>query len=160
MAAKKKQYLNIVYFADDIDLRTVTAQSTYLRRTARMFDLQPYECLCYTNRARTRFRLILKTDGGPGAVFLCIPEIDQKSKYSVYLRISETLASLTGVSSIQLKLDELQEYTEERIVRSKLYRKARARKARNASTAQKKGGKKKGRKKGGRISVDISVSKR
>ena len=119
--------LTIVHAEDEVDLRTVVAQSAYLRRVATKFSLKPYECVCFTNKAHTRFRLIFRTNGGPGAVFLCIPEIDQKAKYSVYLRVSETLAQLAGLSRVQVVFDKLSDYTKGRIKRSREWHNARKR---------------------------------
>jgi len=108
-----------------MDLRRVTAQSRYLRYVARKFNLQPYEAVCFTNKARTRFRLIFRVNGGNDAVFLCIPEIDTKAKYGIYLRVSETLAQLTGVQDARVLLDELHAFTEQRIIRSRAWHAAR-----------------------------------
>lgn len=116
--------LTIVHAEDETDLRTVVAQSTYLRRIARKYGLQQNECVCFTNKARTRFRLVFKVGGSANAVFLCIPEIDQKSKYSVYLKMSETLAYLTGVSQIQVMFSDLADFTKGRIQRSNKRRRA------------------------------------
>jgi hypothetical protein len=121
--------LTIVHAEDEVDLRTVVARSAYLRRIASKYSLKPYECVCFTNKKRTRFRLILRVSGDPGAVFLCIPEIDEKSKYSIYLKVSETLARLTGLQDIKVHFfDELTEYTKRRIQRSKAWHKARKKK--------------------------------
>jgi hypothetical protein len=116
--------LTIVHAEDEVDLRTVVAQSVYLRRISHKYSLKPYECVCFTNKARTRFRLIFKVGGSADAVFLCIPEIDMKSKYSVYLKVSEVLARLTGVSRIQVMMGDLADFTKGRIQRSIKRRKA------------------------------------
>ena len=120
--------LTIIAAEDEIDLRTVVAQSTYLRRIARKYRLEQNECVCFTNKARTRFRIVFKVGGSTDAVFLCIPEIDQKSKYSVYLKMSETLAYLTGVSQVQVMFGDLAEFTKGRIQRRNKRRRALQRK--------------------------------
>jgi len=121
--------LTIVAALDDIDLRTVVARSAYLRRVSRKWNLAPYECVCFTNKARTRFRLVFNVGGSANSVFLCIPEIDQKSKYSVYLKMSETLASLTDISSVQVMFEDLADHTKGRIQRSNKRRAAIRRKS-------------------------------
>lgn len=126
----KQQHLTVVHAEDEVDLRTVVSQSAYLRRVAAKYNLKPFECVCFTNKARTRFRLVFKISSvgdknGPGMIFMCIPEIDQKSKYSVYLRISESLAELSGLARVQTVFNDLSEYTRERMRRAAKRRKSK-----------------------------------
>lgn len=96
---------------DYIDLRSIVAQSPFLRREAEKHELKHGECIVYTNAMLTRFRLILKVGD---AVLMCIPEIDVESKRSVYLHISEELSKLAGRSA-QIKLDQIRQITTDRI---------------------------------------------
>jgi hypothetical protein len=106
--------MRIIGYTEDIDLRTVVSKSLYLQGMSRHFELQHQEAVCFTNKARTRFRLILKIHE---TVFLCIPEIDEKSKLSVYLRISEELAKLAQLKDTRIKLELVTSVTRERIER-------------------------------------------
>lgn len=96
---------------DYIDLRSIVAQSAFLRREAKKHQLKHGECVVYTNAALTRFRMILKIQD---AAFMCIPEIDMGSKRSVYLHISEELSKLAGRDA-QVKLSTIQQITADRI---------------------------------------------
>lgn len=96
---------------DYIDLRSVVAQSSFLRREAKKHALKHGECIVYTNAALTRFRLILKIRD---AALMCIPEIDMGSKRSAYLHVSEELSKLAGRDA-QIKLSQIQQVTADRI---------------------------------------------
>ncbi len=119
MAAR---YLQIVGCEDETDLRTVSARTTFLRRTDRKYKMKDLSAVCYTNRLRTRFRLVVKMKG---LLLMCVPEVDDKQKYSTYLRISETLTRLGGLSTAIVKLDELKDFTKERITTQQNRKKSR-----------------------------------
>jgi hypothetical protein len=104
--------MRITSYTDGIDLRTVVSKSTYLKRMAGRFNLKNGEAACFTNKAQTRFRLIFKLNS---TVLLCLPEIDEKNQYSIYLRISDELAKLAGLRSPKVKLQLLNKKTKERI---------------------------------------------
>jgi hypothetical protein len=103
-------------FNGETDLRTINAQAQFLRLRAKEYKLQDGECVIFTNRALTRFRMILRIRD---AILLCIPEIDEKSKWSVYLHISEELARLAGRDA-KVQLNLVHRLTSERIQRRKL----------------------------------------
>ena len=107
--------MHIVGCEDRKDLRTVTAKSAYLKKVARECHLRDGEAFCFTNKALTRFRLVFKINK---ALFMCVPEIDEQSKYSVYLKISEQLAQFAGIKSI-VKFDVFAAVAKERIKRQK-----------------------------------------
>jgi hypothetical protein len=94
-----------------MDLRFVVARSTYLKKIAELFKLRNNEAVCSTNKALTRFRLVLKINK---SIFMCIPEIDEQSKLSIFLRISEELARLAD-SSTKLELKIISKGAKERI---------------------------------------------
>lgn len=104
--------MKIVAQTDEMDLRKVISKSGYLRKIAAAYNLGNREAVCFTNRAFTRFRLIMKVRN---SVFLCIPEIDEASNLSVYLRISEELAYLSGMTSVRFHLNALTNFTRKRI---------------------------------------------
>ena len=104
--------MRIIGYTEDIDLRTVVSKSQYLQGVARSYALKHQESVCFTNKARTRFRLVLRVHE---TVFLCIPEIDEKSKLSVYLRISEELAKLAQLKDTRIKLELVTNFTKLRI---------------------------------------------
>jgi len=120
MAAR---YLRIKGCEDEVDLRTVSARVSLLRRVERKYKMNDLDVVCFTNRLRTRFRLVLKVRR---VMLMCVPEIDDKTKYSTYLRVNEALAHLGGLSTAVLKLDELADYTKTRIGRIKKRKKSRA----------------------------------
>lgn len=113
MAAR---YLRIMGYEDDVDLRTVSARTTRLRSIARKYKLQDLGVVVFTNRVRTRFRLVLQIRG---LVLVCSPEVEMssKNKYSMYLRVSDALARLGGLTSDVVELKKVGEYTEQRIAR-------------------------------------------
>lgn len=117
--------MRIVGCEDRKDLRTVTAKSVYLKKVARECHLKNNEAFCFTNKAMTRFRLVYKINK---ALFMCVPEIDEQSKYSVYLKISEQLAAFAGIKSV-VKFDVFTAVAKARIKRQKGRKKAAARKA-------------------------------
>jgi len=104
--------MKIVAQTDEMDLRKVISKSGYLRKIAAAYNLGNREAVCFTNRAFTRFRLIMKVRN---SVFLCIPEIDEASHLSVYLRISQELAHLSGMKSVRFHLNALTNFTRNRI---------------------------------------------
>ena len=107
---------HIKAFNGETDLRTINAQAQFLRLRAKEYKLQDGECVIFTNRALTRFRMILRIRD---AILLCIPEIDEKSKWSVYLHISEELARLAGRDA-KVQLNLVHRLTSERIQRQKM----------------------------------------
>jgi hypothetical protein len=50
------------------------------------------------------------------ALFMCIPEIDEKAQHSIYLKISEELARLAGVKP-RIKFDLFKKTAKARIIR-------------------------------------------
>jgi len=106
--------MNIVGYTDNMDLRRVVTKSGYLREIANRFKLKTMQAVCFTNKSQTRFRLIFKVRD---SVFLCSPEVDDTSKLSVYLRISEELARLAGLKGTKVKLENLTEHTKSRILK-------------------------------------------
>jgi len=105
----------IIECEDRVDLRTINSKSMFLKHIEKQYALKNNQAICFTNKLMTRFRLVMKIRN---MMFMCIPEVDDKSKYSVYLKISETLAKLAGVKPrIQLNLYAAE--TQERIERQR-----------------------------------------
>jgi len=107
----KKPAITVVHYDDNVDLRSIVAQAPFLKSVARGFGLKNGDAVLYTNKAQTRFRLVLCV---VDSLFVCVPEMDEKGRLSTYLRISETLARLARVDP-QIKLGELKAKTGKRI---------------------------------------------
>jgi len=133
--------MRIIDCEDRTDLRTIVAKHVFLKRVDKIYKLKNNEAVCFTNKALTRFRLVMKISN---ALFMCIPEIDEKSQYSVYLKISETLSKLAGVEQ-RVYFDFFKDYTKARIKRQK--RRKKRRPAVKKKAAKKKAAKKKAAKK-------------
>jgi hypothetical protein len=88
----RKPLLSIVHLELEHDLRTVSARSSSLRRIIKRYKVKEREVVCYINRAMSRFRLVLLL-GGVG--YLLVPETDEGSKLSVFLRLSEEMGRWT-----------------------------------------------------------------
>jgi hypothetical protein len=108
----KQKGIRIVRSFDCIDLRTVTSQSHFLQEEIKKYHMQHLDGILYTNVLLTRFRLILNLHG---TGFLCIPEIDEMSKHSLYLRISEVLSKLSGVTHVVVNIEDIRTKIKERI---------------------------------------------
>jgi len=115
--------MQIVGCEDRKDLRTVVSKSRYLRKVAKEYRLRNNQAICFTNKTMTRFRLVFKVNN---ALFMCVPEIDEQSQYSVYLKISDQLALLAGIKG-RVKFDFLATYAKGRIKRQNKRKKAIAR---------------------------------
>jgi len=107
--------MQIIACEDRTDLRTIISKSKFLHRVAKEYRLRNDQAVCFTNKALTRFRLVFKVGK---ALFMCIPEIDDTEKHSVYLKISEQLAVLAGIKS-RIKFDFFRDHTKGRILRQK-----------------------------------------
>ncbi len=109
-----KKGIRIVRSFDCVDLRKITSQSYFLQDQIKQFHMQHLDAVLYSNQLLTRFRLILNLHG---TGFLCIPEIDEVSKHSLYLRVSETLSKLSGVSHVVVNIADIKSKIKERVVR-------------------------------------------
>lgn len=110
---QKRASLQIVAFYDEIDLRSIIAQSLFLKKVADDHRLQNGQAICYTNKKQDRFRLVMQVKK---FVAVVTPEIDKTRNLSLYLHISETLASLAGVNSdVAVSLEHLQAATMQRM---------------------------------------------
>jgi hypothetical protein len=76
--------------------------------------MQHLDAVLYTNQLITRFRLVMAIDG---VGFLCIPEIDEMSKHSLYLKISEVLSRLSGVSHVVVNIKDISSKIRDRVDR-------------------------------------------
>lgn len=117
MAARQvaqKKGIRIVRSFDCVDLRKITSQSIFLQEQIKQYHLQHLDCVLYTNQLLTRFRLVLNLFG---TGLLCIPEIDEVSKHSLYLRISEVLSKLSGVSHVVVNINDIKGKIHERVVK-------------------------------------------
>ena len=100
----ENKIIRIVEYFDCYDLRSVTAQSDFLRQHMNTYKLKHMDAILFTNAVETRFRLILNLHGLP---LLCTPEIDERTNYSLYLKISETMEQLSGVRRVEVGLRNL-----------------------------------------------------
>jgi hypothetical protein len=113
MTAKPK--ITVVATLDQIDLRKVLSQGLFLRGVVKEYRLANGEAVAYTNKAHTRWRLVLKVNG---LTLMCQPEVDDRTKLSIYLRISEALAAVAATDAVVV-IDRLCDYTKERTRRYK-----------------------------------------
>lgn len=97
---------------DHIDLRKITAQGRFLYRMMKRYRLKHLQCVCFTNKAQTRFRLIVNINGMP---FLDLPPIDEQSKHSLYLKVSEWLAVRARLKDTRVKLEKFGDRAKRRI---------------------------------------------
>jgi len=111
-----KKGVRIVRSFDCVDLRKITSQSYFLQEQIKQFNMHHLDAVLYCNQLLTRFRLILNLHG---TGFLCIPEIDEVSKHSLYLRVSETLSKLSGVSHVVVNIADIKSKIKERVLRQK-----------------------------------------
>lgn len=109
-----RKSIRIVRSFDCVDLRKITSQSYFLQEQIKQFHMQHLDAVLYSNQLLTRFRLILNLHG---TGFLCMPEIDEVSKHSLYLRVSETLSKLSGVSHVVVNISDIKSKIKERVVR-------------------------------------------
>jgi hypothetical protein len=109
---KQQKGIRIVRSFDCMDLRKITSQSHFLQEEIKKYHMQHLDCVLYTNEPLTRFRLILNIHS---TGFLCIPEIDEISKHSLYLRISEVLSKLSGVTHVVVNIEDISTKIRERI---------------------------------------------
>lgn len=112
--AARRPTIQVVAYYEDVDLRFVSAVSATLNKISDGHDLKDGDAIVYTNVKQSRFRLILRVGG---MCMVCAPERDASdSDLSIYLRISEALASLAQVKTVfQVNLKALKEMTEKRI---------------------------------------------
>jgi len=108
--------LTIMGQVDYIDLRKITAQGKFLYRMMKRYKLRHLQCVCFTNKTQTRFRLIVNINGMP---FLDLPPIDEQAKHSLYLKVSDWLAARARLSSTRLRLKKFSQRAKDRIERSK-----------------------------------------
>ena len=119
--------MRVIAAEDRVDLRTIVARGKFLKKMERTYRIKDNEAICFTNKALTRFRLIFKVNK---ILFMCIPEIDEQAKHSVYLKISEQLAVLTGVEE-RIKFDLYAKLTKARIARQRKKRRKQLMKKRD-----------------------------
>jgi hypothetical protein len=100
---------------DQVDLRKVLSRSSFLLNVAKTYNLRDGEAVAYTNKAHTRWRLVLRLNT---LTLMCQPEVDDKTKLSTYLRISEALAAVAGTDAV-VEVNRLIDYTKERARRYK-----------------------------------------
>jgi hypothetical protein len=106
--------IRIIQSYDCIDLRTVTSQSSFLQEEIRKHRLQSLDAVLYTNALLTRFRMVMNLNG---CGVLVIPEIDEMSNHSLYLRISEKMSALSGINRVRVQIDDISHKIKERIQR-------------------------------------------
>jgi copper chaperone CopZ len=127
--------MRIMGYADHVDLRFVNAKHSYLQKIIHQYNLSPGEAVCFTNKAQTRFRLIMNIRG---CGFLAIPEVDEKNKLSIYLKISEELAKMAGIKDVKLELNLVKQTTTKRIRRKKRLKAVKDAKGRKKSKSKRK----------------------
>ena len=116
--------MRIVHYTDHIDLRTIVSQRSYLHARADQLNLKNGDAAVFTNKAETRFRLIFKIRD---IVLLCSPEIDDRDKYSLYLKLSEEFTGLAGLKATKVRLALLSDATRTRMHAAEVRKAAAAR---------------------------------
>jgi len=111
-----KNSLEVLGAVDNVDLRKISARSAFLNRIRKKYDLQHLEGVVYTNKAWTRFRLVVCLDD---MMFLDIPPIDLQGKHSMYLKVSEWLTARAKLTSTKIQLENLASIADRRIQRQK-----------------------------------------
>jgi len=120
--------IKIVAYEDNVDLRTITSNTAFLRKIATRYKMnsKTIAFAVFTNKARTRFRLVSKI---ADLLMMSIPEIDIARKHSVYLKVNETIAALSNIEAISVRLNENGEFVRARIERIANRKRAKARRA-------------------------------
>lgn len=102
------------------DLRTITAQRSCLAAIAKDYDLHDGQMVAYSNKAKTRWRLVERH----GKILQLVhPEVEDVTKFSTFLRIASHLAEDADQDTI-LEINHDIDYTKTRIAN---YRKVRKR---------------------------------
>ena len=91
------------------------------------------EAICFTNKMKNRFRLILRMSN---MNFMAIPETDEGSKLSIYLRVSEELARLAGVTQPRIELGRLADITNKRLERRAALKRTRMKRNKNGTKSK------------------------
>jgi len=99
--AKHEQFLHVVGYYDEYDLRKIKSSGSALREIEAEHKMRSMDVVVYTNKKMTRFRLVLKINK---FLVQCIPEISDEDQFSLYLKINETLSGLTDKDEIFVKL--------------------------------------------------------
>lgn len=119
----KRAPIQVIAFEDEVDLRSIIAQTPFLKSLAARHKMTNGDALVFANRAGTRFRLVLQVQK---LLMVCVPQIDKTRNLSMFLEISEALASLAGVESrVRLDLEQLRKHTDARIKMEKPVRRSR-----------------------------------
>ena len=120
--------IKVVAYEDNIDLRTITSNSGFLKKIANRYKMKNKQIAfaVFTNKARTRFRLVSKISN---LLMMSIPEIDTAQKHSVYLKVNETIAALADIEAISVRLSENGDFVRARIERIANRKRAAARRA-------------------------------
>lgn len=113
MATRSK--IRVVDVMDLVDLRRVVSRRTFLREVATEHGLQTNQAVAYTNKAHTRWRLVLQMSS---LLVMCQCEVEETNQFATYLRITEGLASMTSHEQL-IEVNRLVDYTKERIRRNK-----------------------------------------
>lgn len=121
MARKKKgPTISLVGWVEDQDLRKVCQRATFLRKTARDWNLDEGQGVLYTNLAMNRFRVVALLGGMP--CLIVMPVAAQRSHLlSLYLQISLTLRNAWGMDDeIRVGLSEMEEKRAKRGIKAKV----------------------------------------
>jgi len=88
--------LKMVDWIDNTDLRSVTANRTYLYDIATRHALQDGQFVVFSNKAFNRSRLIMMLSRMP--VLIILPTEERSKNVSLYLQVNEYLYSAFGIS--------------------------------------------------------------
>jgi len=106
-----KSGTHCVDYVTERDLRTVTARRSCLAPIAKDYDLQDGQRVAYSNKAKTRWRLVERH----GSILqLVCPEVEDTTKFSTFLRIASHVAEDADQDTI-LEIRHDIDYTKERI---------------------------------------------
>lgn len=101
MAKRKKKGLRMVGYYDHFDLRKIVGRGQFLKNVEVEHRMQDRDFVAYSNKAMTRFRLVMKIGG---IVVYCVPQISDEDQFSLYLKINETIAALAGSDELYVKV--------------------------------------------------------
>lgn len=105
----EKKHISIMAVVDEYDLRKVISQRTYVEKVMFDFNLQHLEAVLFTNRALTRFRMIIRIFN---TGYVCAPYIDKDDQHSLYLKINAELSLMANLDC-RVKIEDLRKRAQE-----------------------------------------------
>jgi hypothetical protein len=94
------------------DLRTLTAQRSCLAAIAKDYDLHDGQTVAYSNKAKTRWRLVERRGN---TLLLVYAEVEDTTKFTTFLRIAGMLTEDADQDTV-IEINHDIDYTKERIL--------------------------------------------